>query len=118
MNILELTQIIAEALVAKKAQDMVILDLRGLTIIADTFIIVTGTSAPHLHALVEAVQAVAKTQGIRNLRAEGSEDSGWVLIDLHDVVVHLFNIEQREFYKLERLWADAERLPLPDGAAS
>jgi ribosome-associated protein len=114
LNNLEITQIVAEALAAKKAQEMVILDLRGLTIIADAFVIVTGTSAPHLHALVDAVHAVAKTHGIRNMRAEGTEDSGWVLIDLHDVVVHLFNAEQREFYKLERLWADAERLPVPD----
>lgn len=117
MNSLELTRTVARALQEKKAQDMVILDLRGLTIIADAFIIVTGTSTPHLHALEETVQDAAKHAGLRGLRAEGAADSGWVLLDLGEVVAHLFNTEQRDFYKLERLWADAEHLPLPDEGA-
>lgn len=115
MNSLELTQHVARALQDKKAQDLLILDLRGLTIIADSFLIATGSSAPHLHALVEAVQDAAKQAGIRGIRAEGTEDSGWVLLDVGDVVVHLFSADQRDFYKLERLWADAEHLPLPEG---
>ncbi|OPZ84981.1 MAG: Ribosomal silencing factor RsfS [bacterium ADurb.Bin429] len=103
------------ALTEKKAYELVALDLRGLTIIADFFVVATGSSAPHLHALVEAVQEAAKRQGIKGQRAEGDANSGWVLLDLGEVVVHLFNPEQREFYKLERLWADAERLPLSEG---
>jgi ribosome-associated protein len=115
LNSFELAQIVTTALVEKKAQELVSLDLRGVTIIADFFLIATGTSGPHLGALVEAVEEAAKRQGIKGMRAEGDEASGWVLMDLGDVVVHVFNAEQREFYKLERLWADAERLPLPEG---
>ncbi|HOF87259.1 MAG TPA: ribosome silencing factor [Armatimonadota bacterium] len=115
MDSLDVTRFVTTTLMEKKALELVALDLRGLTIIADFFVVATGASAPHLRALVEAVQETAKRQGITGVRAEGEEASGWVLLDLGEVVVHLFNPEQREFYKLERLWADAERLPLPEG---
>lgn len=118
MDSLEISHLVARALMAKKAQDPLILDLRGLTIIADYFVIATGTSTPHLNALIDSVLETAKAHGLRNIRCEGSGNAAWVLLDLGDVVVHVFNEEQRDFYKLERLWADAERVPLPEDDAA
>ncbi|MHB9026888.1 MAG: ribosome silencing factor [Armatimonadota bacterium] len=101
-----------EALASKKAQDVVVLDLRELTIIADYFIIATGTSATHNRALVDAVLETVRARGIKGITPEGLDDPGWVLLDLGDVVVHIFDAEMRDFYQLERLWADAPRVPI------
>ena len=98
---------------AKKAQDIRILDLRGLTIIADYFIIATGSSSVNIRAIMEGILEDARTAGIKGLRPEGFSDATWVLLDLGDVVVHVFDAEHRDFYLLERLWIDAPRLPLP-----
>jgi ribosome-associated protein len=114
LDSLELTNLIIRALQARKAIDPVILDLRGLTIIADVFIIVTANSTPHINALVDGVLEAAKGQGVRNIRREGVGDSAWVLLDLGAVIVHIFTADQRDFYKLERLWADAEQLPVTE----
>ena len=105
---------VIRALEAKKAQDITILDLRGLTIIADYFIIATGTSAVNIRALVDGILEEARKEGIKGLRPEGMDDATWVLLDLGDVIVHVFDAEHRDFYQLERLWGDAPRLPIPE----
>jgi len=92
----------------------VILDLRGLTIITDFFVIVTGSSSLNIRALADAVLEAAREEGIKSIRPEGMSEGTWVLIDLGDVVVHIFDAEHRDFYQLERLWADALRVPLPE----
>ncbi|HEY3417069.1 MAG TPA: ribosome silencing factor [Armatimonadota bacterium] len=112
MDSLEQMQLAVKALVAKNAQDIVVLDLRGLTIIADFFVIATGSSTTNVRALVDAVLDTMRTQQVRGVTPEGMDDLGWVLIDLKDVVVHVFNAEMRDFYQLERLWADAPRVIL------
>jgi ribosome-associated protein len=110
----ELVTLVLQALASKKARDLAVLDLRGLTVIADYFVVATATSAVNSRALVDAVDEAAHQAGIKGFRPEGIGDPSWVLIDLGDVVVHLFDAEHRDFYQLERLWADAPRVPIPE----
>jgi ribosome-associated protein len=114
VEVTEQLERVVRALASKKAQDITVLELRGLTIIADYFVIATGTSSLHIRALVDAVLADARTQGIKGIRPEGESEATWVLVDLGDVVVHIFDAEHRDFYQLERLWADAPRVPMPE----
>lgn len=114
MDALSLTYQVVQALAAKKGRDLLILDLRGLTVIADYFVIVTAASTVQSRALFEGVLEAVRTSGIKSVRPEGTGESGWVLLDLGDVIVHIFDAEQRDFYQLERLWADAPRIPLPE----
>ncbi len=114
MDITEKMWRVVSALAGKKAQDIVVLELRGMTVIADYFVIATGTSLQHMHALVDAVLDESRKDGIKGIRPEGAGESAWVLVDLGDIVVHIFDAENRDFYQLERLWADAPRVPLPE----
>jgi len=105
----KLAQKIAVHLVDKQALDIQILDLRKLTTIADYFIIATGTVDVHLKALVDHVQRslMSTEDSHKPIHIEGYDHLYWVLIDYGDVIVHLFQPEAREFYKLEKLWGDA-----------
>jgi len=116
LDSIEKAHLAVHALASRRAQDPVILDLRGLTIITDFFIIVTGSSAINIRALADAVLEAARKVGIKGITPEGMDDATWVLIDIGDVVVHIFDAEHRDFYQLERLWADAPRVPLPEEA--
>ena len=93
------------------------LDLRGLTVIADYFVIATTTSLPNSRAIVDTIEENLRKAGDKGYHIASVTDASWVLIDLGDVVVHLFDAEHREFYQLERLWADAPRVPLPEEPA-
>ncbi|MSQ28712.1 MAG: ribosome silencing factor [Dehalococcoidia bacterium] len=90
-----------------QASDIVLLDIRGLASFADYFVICTAINSRHLQALREELDVTCKRQGIRMLRAEGTPDSGWILMDFGDVLVHLFSSEARELYALEQLWGRA-----------
>lgn len=92
-----------EAAEDKKAEDISILDLAGRTIVADTFVVVTGRSTIQTRSIADAIVDKAEEAGVR-ARLEGHADGGWILIDLGHVVVHVFTPEQRQFYNLERLW--------------
>ena len=98
---------LAEAALARKGRKIVVLDVAALTSFADAFVIVTGTSDRHTRAVADAVVEFAKAQGSPPLGIEGYDDAEWVLIDLNDVIVHVFQGEARNHYDLERLWADA-----------
>lgn len=87
----------------KKAEDLAVLDLTGRTIVADTFVVVTGRSVIQTRSIADAIVDKAEEAGLR-ARVEGHADGGWILIDLGNVVVHVFTPEQRQFYNLERLW--------------
>ena len=109
----------AEALLDKKAQDVVLLDVTKLVDYVDGFLIATGTSQPHLDALTDAVTRAAPEVGFTTLGVEGRGGKSWVLIDCGDVLVHLFSREARGFYDLDGLWCDAPRTELssePDDA--
>jgi ribosome-associated protein len=95
------------------AEDLLVLDLRGLTNLADYFVICTATSVPHLKAVARDVRhKTEEAIGEKPRSSEGDASSLWVVLDYVDVVVHIFHSELRELYRLEDLWSDAPRLPL------
>lgn len=100
------------ALLDKKAEKLVVLNLQGLTSMADYFVLATASSDRQAQALADAVEAALKAEGRRPLSIEGYS-SPWILVDYGDVVFHIFHDEARRFYGLERLWGDA-----PDATAS
>jgi len=99
-----------EAALGKKATNIVILDVRGITSIADVFIICSGRSNRQVAAIAEFVQRELKKHGIRPLSVEGKKEGHWVLLDYGHVVMHIFYEPVREFYDLEGLWIDAKRI--------
>jgi ribosome-associated protein len=101
---------LADAAVEKKASDVVMLDIRGLSILADFFIICTGTNPRQIAAIGDAMDEELSKAGGTLLHREGQADSGWLLLDFGDVICHIFGPKEREFYQLERLWAAAPRL--------
>ncbi len=107
MTSLETAKLIAAALDSKKGQDIRILKIDDLTVLADYFVIATGTSTTQVKALANEAEAKAQEAGISPLRTEGYDSGGWILIDFNAVIVHVFQPSTREFYSLERLWADA-----------
>jgi ribosome-associated protein len=100
----DLVDIVRAAAEDKKGEDITVLDLDGRTIVADAFVVVTGRSVIQTRSLADAIAASARDHGFPVARTEGYADGGWILIDLGDVVVHVFTPEQRAFYNLERLW--------------
>lgn len=109
---------LAEAVAAKKGEALQILDLRALCSFTDFFVIATGTSARHVQTLADAAVESGARLGERVLGVEGRETGRWILVDLGDVLVHLFQPEAREFFGLERLWGEAETLALPQAAGA
>ncbi|HZJ56734.1 MAG TPA: ribosome silencing factor [Clostridia bacterium] len=97
---------IAEILRDKKAQDVTVLDIHSLTIIADYFIIASGRSESQVKALYEEVEDQMKKEGLESRHRDGQKGNRWVVLDYGDVILHVFHHEEREFYGLERLWAD------------
>jgi len=101
------------AVLGRKAQGVVVLDVAPLTSMAETFIIGSGRSNRQVTAIAEHVRSTLKEQGIRPLNVEGLKDGHWVLMDYGHVIIHLFHEPLRGFYDLEGLWADARRLRPP-----
>lgn len=115
----DLTKVAAvvEAALDRKAKDVVALDVRELTPFADAFVIATGTSDRHARSIADAIAEAMAKRGETPLGIEGHEEGRWVLIDLNDVIVHVFQHEVRRTYDLERLWSDAPALDIAGGAA-
>ena len=110
-NTLEAVQLCADAADTKKAFDILILDIRRLTYIADYFVICSGSNTTQVSAISDWVgQTLAKT-GVHPSHIEGQTESGWVLMDYGDFVVHIFDEQTRAYYALEKLWGDAARVP-------
>jgi ribosome-associated protein len=99
-----LQQIVSSALEDMKAVNVRVLDVRGLTDIADTMIVASGTSDRHVRSIADNVSQKAKRAGFRPLGTEGARDGEWVLVDLADILVHVMLPRVREFYGLENLW--------------
>jgi ribosome-associated protein len=99
-------EVIAEVLEDKKAKDTEIIDIKELTILADYFIICSGTSTRHVKSLADAVEEKLEELGIFKSNKEGYDSAGWILLDYGDVVVHIFREEERQYYNIERLWSD------------
>ncbi len=99
-----LEAVVIDALADMKALEIKVLDVRGLTDIADTMVIASGTSDRHVRSVAQKVVEKAKAAGFRPHGVEGEQDSDWVLIDLHEIIVHVMLPRVREFYGLEKLW--------------
>ena len=97
----------ATAIDAKKGEDVVLLDLSGLLVVTDVFLVASGTSNRHVKALVDDAEEALRAIGRRPIRREGTDFGEWVLLDYGDLVIHVFDPETRRYYDLERLWADA-----------
>src|ERR1035438_635802 len=97
----------------KKAENIVILDVRKLSSVTDYFVIVSGTSEPHLRAIVEEItDQLREEHGLRPLRRDGTVHGAWVVLDFFDVIVHVMRADARERYDLESLWGDAARVKM------
>ena len=105
------------------ARDPKILDVRGQTILADYFVVCTGTSITHIRSIAERViedlEEIDNPRDVPRVKPQGSAESYWIILDYSDIIVHIFSEETRDFYDLERLWSDAREVPWPtDKAAS
>jgi ribosome-associated protein len=103
---------IAQAGLDKKAEEVTVLDVRGLTSYADYFVVMTADSDRQASAIADHVEQTMKAQGVTKVGVEGYETGRWILVDYGDVVAHVMNRESRGFYDLEGLWADAPRFSL------
>ena len=100
------------AVTEKKAEKVVLLDVRGLTSIADVFILCCGNSSRQVSALGDHIIKTLRKQGIKPLSAEGLGEGRWILIDYGNVIIHVFYESVREFYDIEGLWSDARRIDI------
>ena len=114
MNKDERIKTIVKALYNKKAEDIKVIEITDLTIIADHFIIANGNSTTQTRALADEVDFRMAQLGIKPTRTEGYNGSSWIVIDYSDIVVHVFYKETREFYQLERLWADGKMIDVTE----
>ena len=102
----DLKTIILDTLDSNKALDIISIDLKNKSSMADYMIIASGTSSRHIQALSEQVLEKLKANGINNSRIEGKESGDWKLVDGIDLIVHIFNPEKRKFYELEKMWSE------------
>lgn len=108
----------AAAIDDKKGLDVTLLDISELLVVTDVFVIASGTSNRHVRTLSDEVeQNLVNETGRKPLRREGREYSRWVLLDYGDLVIHVFDQETRDYYQLERLWADAPRIAYEPASA-
>jgi ribosome-associated protein len=111
MDSKKLAQLCREFADNKKAENIVILDVRKLSSVTDYFVITSGTSEPHLRAIVEEITGQLRDEhGLRPLRRDGTVHGAWVVLDFFDVIVHVMRADVRERYDLESLWGDAARV--------
>jgi len=109
---LDLVKLVSRVLDEKKADDITVLDVSAQSSITDYLVIATATSEPHLRALRIELEKLLDLKKVRLVGMETAQDSGWLVIDSFDVMIHLFLAEPRERYGLERLWRDATQVPL------
>ena len=105
-KILSLKKIVIETLDINKAQDIVSIDLKDKSSMADYMIIASGTSSRHIQALSEQVLKKLKDSGIKDSKIEGKDSNEWKLVDGIDLIVHIFHPEKRSFYELEKMWSE------------
>ena len=105
-KILSLKKIIIDTLDINKAKDIVSIDLKDKSSMADYMIIASGTSSRHIQSLSEQVLEKLKDNGIKNSKIEGKESNEWKLVDGIDLIIHIFHPEKRKFYELEKMWSE------------
>ena len=104
----------AEAALKKKALDVTILDLSGLTVIADYFVICSGESTTQVKAVAQFIEETFARERLKPLGIEGAAHSHWILLDYGDVIIHVFEKETRAYYNLEKLWMDAKIIEIDE----
>jgi ribosome-associated protein len=97
---------VVSILLEKKAQDIAVVDIASMTVIADAFVVCSGRTPIQVRALADELNEKLRAAGVTPLRQEGTEAARWVVLDLGSVLVHVFHREEREFYNLERLWSN------------
>lgn len=110
----DMAMIALTALEEKKAEDIKVIDISDITVIADYFIIANGNNSPHVQALVDAAQEALLKQNYSPKRIEGIRNTNWVLMDYGDIIIHIFSKEDRLFYDLERIWRDGKDISRED----
>ncbi len=110
----EILELVVKAADAKRAEDIVALDVQNVSLLADYFVICSGTNERQIQAIVNEVVDQAEQVQIEVKRIEGKDSAKWILIDLNDVIVHVFSQTERDFYNLEKLWSDAPYAPIND----
>ncbi len=105
-KISDLKSVVIDTLDLNKAQDIVTIDLKDKSSMADYMIIASGTSSRHIQSLSEQVLEKLKDNGIKNSKIEGKESSEWKLVDGIDLIIHIFHPEKRKFYELEKIWSE------------
>lgn len=112
MDSLELTKNIVRALDTKKAEDIKVLKVENVTILADYFVIATGTNSTQVKAIADEVEFKINELGRKPSRVEGYHNANWIILDYSDVVTHVFYSDTRDYYQLERLWSDGELIDI------
>ncbi len=108
----ELAAVSATIGLDSKAEELVVLDVRGISAFTDYFVIMSGRSTRHVQGLAEAIEGELRSKRVSAKHSEGLREGQWVLLDFGDIVVHIFYKEMRSFYDLEGLWHDAPRIPV------
>lgn len=111
---IELTHAAARAAAEKKAEEIIALDVSERLALTDVFLVLSGSNDRQVRAIVDAVEEALLKAGAKRRMREGLEDAHWVLLDYDDVIVHVQQAEDREYYALERLWKDCPVVELPD----
>ena len=106
MEISELKKLIEKTLDINKAKEIITIDLKGKSYIADHMVIASGTSSRHIQSLSEILVSALEKKGAGKFKIEGLTSDGWKLIDTMDIIVHIFHPEKRKFYDLEKMWCD------------
>ena len=111
--------IAAEAAAEKKAEDVLAINVAELLVVTDYFVIATGRTNIQVRAIADEIEDQLRERGgIKVIGREGADEAKWLLLDYGDLVIHVFQPEEREFYRLEKLWSDAPRLKLPAAVAN
>lgn len=108
MNSYDIAKLAITALEDKKAEDIKVIDISEVSVIADYFIIANGSNRSQIQALSDHVEETLSKAGVSLRQIEGYNNANWVLLDFHDVIVHIFDKENRLFYDLERIWRDGK----------
>lgn len=107
MNERELLEVAVKAADDKRAEDIVVLNMKGISLVADYFVICHGNSDKQVQAIAREMKEKVEEKGLSIKRVEGFDEAKWILVDLGDVVAHIFHRDERSYYNLERLWGDA-----------
>lgn len=110
MNSNEIAKLAITALEDKKAEDIKVIDISEVSVIADYFIIANGTNRSQIQTLSDHVEETLGKAGVTLKQVEGYDNANWVLLDFHDVIIHIFDKENRLFYDLERIWRDGKMI--------